>query len=676
MTDRADMQALVDRLNETAYAYYVLDAPIISDKEWDALYDELTRLEAQTGLRLPDSPTRRVGGEPAQGFAPHRHLARLWSLGKAQSEAALRDWAARCEKLWGAAQAQAVQTQMEVLPRGDALPPLCYAVEYKFDGLTLSLTYEGGVLIQAATRGNGEMGEAILDQVRTIRSIPARIPFQGRMEVQGEGIMRLSALAAYNRKAAEPLKNARNAAAGALRNMDPKATASRRLDAFFYQVNYIEAHTFADHREMWAFLRENRFPVSPFLGVATSVDEVLALICQVEAQRESLDFLIDGAVVKVCDTRTRDVLGYTDKFPRWAVAYKFEAEEVTTTLLDITWQLGRTGKLTPLARLEPVELAGVTVQRATLNNWGDIQRKGVRIGARVWVRRSNDVIPEILGAVAGERQPGERDAEAPTVCPACGQPLAERGAHLFCLNRTDCRPQIVARLAHFASRDAMDIETFSEKTAELFYDALGVRDPADLYTLTPLQMVGLKGFGDKKAIRLLAELDKSRACAMDAFLFALGIPNVGRKTARDLARRFNTLDALMAADEAALLAVEDVGDVVAQGVLEYFACPENRRAVQRLLDAGVNPVPLAQQPEGPAGALAGQRVVLTGTLPTLTRAQAEAMIARHGGEVLSAVSAKTTLVLAGAAAGGKLAKAQALGVPVVDEAAFRALIGE
>ena len=656
------MRALVDRLNETAHAYYVLDRPIISDKEWDALNDALVRMEEETGVRLPDSPTRRVGGPPLAAFAPHRHLARLWSLGKAQRPQELADWANRCEKLREAA-----------IAKGMELPPLCYAVEYKFDGASINLTYEGGMLTQAATRGNGEVGESVLAQARTVRNVPERIPFAGRMEVRGEVIMRLSTLAAYNKTHAEPLKNARNAAAGGLRNLDPQVTAERSLDVFFYQVGYIEGRQFADHREMMAFLSENRLPVSPYFQIADTVDEALQLVQAVDARRNELDFLIDGAVIKVCDEATRDALGYTDKFPRWAVAYKFEAEETTTELLDVTWELGRTGKLTPLAHLDPVELAGATIQRATLNNWGDIQRKKVRIGARVWVRRSNDVIPEILGVVEGDDD-GRRDIEPPTVCPACGQPLVERGAHLFCLNRATCRPQTVARLAHYASRDAMDIEAFSEKTAELFYDELGLRDPAGLYGLTPDAMTGLRGFGVKKAEKLLQELEKSRNCPLDAFLFALGIPTVGRKTARDLARAFGFLEALSSASEEALQQVDEVGEVVAASIVDYFAQPENQELVHRLLEAGVSPRPV--EPTLQQGALSGLTVVLTGTLPTLTRAEAEKRIEAHGGKPVSSVSAKTGLVLAGEAAGSKLAKAQALGVRVIDEAAFLAMIGE
>ena len=355
------MRELVDRLNETAYQYYTLDAPTISDKEWDALYDELVCLEKETGERLPDSPTRRVGGAVLPGFEPHTHLARLWSMGKAQSIAELRDWAVRAEKL-----------RLEA-----GLPKLKYVVEHKFDGLTVNLTYEGGHLVGAATRGNGVTGEEILQQALTIRTIPVRIPYEGRMEVHGEAFMKLSTLEVYNKTAKEPLKNPRNAAAGALRNLDPAVTAARKLSACFYDVGYIEGKSFADQREMLDFLRENRFPVSGCEVYADTLDGAIDAVHAVEASRADLDYMIDGAIIKITDFATREALGYTDKFPRWAVAYKFEAEEVTTTLEDVTWQIGRTGKLTPLAHVSPVELAGATVKRATLNNWQDIQRKRV-----------------------------------------------------------------------------------------------------------------------------------------------------------------------------------------------------------------------------------------------------------------------------------------------------------
>lgn len=659
MDKRERMRQLIGRLNEASRQYYELNEPTLSDDEWDAMYAELRALEAETGECLPDSPTHRVGGAVMAGFEEHRHIARLWSMDKAQSEEEILAWAQRCRKLTEAA---------------GGLPENEYCVEYKLDGLTINLTYDGGRLEQAATRGDGEVGEAILPQARTIACIPLTIPFKGRMEVQGECIMRLSQLERYNETAEEPLKNARNAAAGALRNLDPAVTASRHLDALFYQVGYIEGRSFATQGEMLDFLRENGLPVSPFAGRAATIGDALALVHEIEARRDTLDFLIDGATIKLTDMRTREVLGNTDKFPRWAIAFKFPAQETHTRLLRVTWELGRTGKLTPLAHLEPVDICGVTVRRATLNNYGDICRKRVRVGSEVWVRRSNDVIPEIMGVVhTGDGDAPETDIAEPTVCPACGGPLTRRGAHIFCLNRKTCRPQAIARLAHFASRQGMDIEAFSEKTAELFYDKLGVRSAADLYALNKEEMVALRGFGEKKADKLLAELEKSRRCELDAFLFAIGIPNIGRKTARDLMEHFGSLEALMNATAEELTALDDVGDIVAASITEFFAFGENRDFVEALLAAGVQPQQTAREDAGTL--FAGMTFVLTGTLPTLTRAQAEELIRKNGGKAASSVSKKTSVVLAGESAGSKLDKARALGVRIMDEAEFLSLLG-
>ena len=652
------MQALVQRLNEASHRYYDLNAPTISDDEWDSLYAQLRELEAQTGERLPDSPTRRVGGEVLAGFEPHRHIARLWSMDKAQSIEEIEAWAQRAAKL----------TQ-----EAGGLPQNEYVVEYKLDGLTLNLTYDGGVLVQAATRGNGEVGEAILPQAMTIHTIPLSIPFSGRMEVQGECIMKLSQQERYNQTAAEPLKNARNAAAGALRNLDPKVTASRHLDAFFYHVGYIEGKHFDSHQEMIQFLKENGFCISPMMKSAETVEEVIKATKEIEEARDSLDFLIDGATIKIADMRTREVLGTTDKFPRWSVALKFAAQETVTRLLDISWELGRTGKLTPLAHLEPVDICGVTVKRATLNNYGDICRKRVRIGSDVWVRRSNDVIPEIMGVVCDGEAP-ETDVKPPECCPACGGILTQRGAHIFCLNRQTCRPQAIARMAHFASRQGLDIEAFSEKTAELFYDQLGVRSPADLYELNKEEMIALKGFGLKKADKLLAELEKSKDCELDAFLFAIGIPNIGKKTARDLMAHFGSLQALMDAKADELTQLDDVGEIVAASITEFFEDEENYAFVNRLLKLGVNPQSRAQEDAGTL--FAGMTFVLTGTLPSLTRAEAEEIIRKNGGKTSGSVSKKTSVVLAGESAGSKLAKAQSLGVRIMDEAEFLALTAQ
>ena len=706
-----EMHELISKISEASYAYYVLDDPKMSDRDWDRLYDRLRALEAAAGTVLPDSPTRKVGGDPLPAFEEHRHISRLWSMDKVQSIEELESWIQRTEKLSG-------RTDLE------------YFVEYKFDGLTINLTYEGGKLIQAATRGNGIVGEAILPQALTIHSIPREIPFRGLLEVQGECIMRLSTLKKYNETAREPLKNARNAAAGALRNLDPAVTASRHLDAFFYQVgtirnpasapqpangpeapqptNGLEAPQpgtqgtfppFRDQPGMLNFLRENGFQVSPYLGRGKGLAELEEEIARIESRRGDLDWLIDGAVIKIGDEAIRQELGYTEKFPRWAVAYKFKAEEGITRLKRVTWELGRTGKLTPLAHLEPIDFYGVTVRKATLNNIGDIRKKGLTLGCDVWIRRSNDVIPEIMGrvgesreATAGEdmaapgnaagqstetasAQPlsgeaalsGEQPITEPEVCPACGSPLVRRGAHLFCMNRKTCRPQAVARIAHFASRDAMNIEGFSEKTAEALYDTLNVRQPADLYRITREELLGLDGFQGKKADNLLASLEKSRHCTLPAFLFALGIPNVGIKTARDLAQHFQTIEALRDAGQEALTAIPEIGEVVASSITEFFSFPENIGMIRELTERGVQPRP---EETGGGNAFAGMSVVVTGTLSAMSRSEAEKLIRSQGGSAVSSVSKKTTFVVAGENAGSKLAKAQSLGIPVIGEEEF------
>lgn len=654
------MERLVEQLNQYNYHYYTLDQPLVSDKEYDQLYDQLTALEAETGITLPDSPTVRVGGELLPGFKPHRHLAPLWSLDKAQNEEQLQNWNNRVLKL--------ITDYNSKNPETPLTAPT-YVVELKFDGLTLNLTYTDGKLVQASTRGNGVVGEGILAQVKTIKSVPLSIPYhEGTIEVQGEGIMNLSVLAKYNETAAEPLKNARNAAAGALRNLNPRTTAERKLSAFFYNVGYSDRIQFQNHREMMDFLKENRFKVNPYVTYHDSFDGALRELEQIVERRASLDYLIDGAVIKIADMRTREILGYTDKFPRWAVAFKFEAEETTTVLESVSWNLGRTGKITPLAKVEPVELAGVTVQNCTLNNVGDIERKNLKfaLGTRVFIRRSNDVIPEILGKVTDEQDGGE--IIYPEVCPACGTPLEQRGAHLFCNNRLGCKPQIVARITHFASRDAMDIETFSEKTAEQLHDELNVHEPADLYTLKFEDLIKLERFGEKKANNLLEAIAQSKGRDLASFLFALGIPNTGKSTTKVLADHFGSLSAVMAATAEELTTLPDIGGIVAESIVSFFADPFQQAGIRRMLEEGVEP----KAPEKPAAPVtdsffSGKTVVLTGTLHQLGRDEATARLEALGAKVTGSVSKKTDLVIAGEKAGSKLAKAQELGIPVIED---------
>lgn len=649
------IRELVDKLNEYSKAYYVLDAPKISDKEYDELYDELLRLEEQSGIILPDSPTQRVGGDPLPCFEPHTHIHRLWSLDKVRTREDLIDWGRRVERL----------------AESQHLPRVKYALEYKFDGLTINLTYEGGRLITGATRGNGIVGEDITPQIKTIRTVPLTIPFKGKMEVQGECYMKLSVLDEINKTTDEKLKNARNAAAGALRNLDSRITAKRRLDCYCYNVGYIEGKKLETQDEMLGFLRENGFTVSDYLVFCDDIETVCDEIDKAEESRPHLDFLIDGMVVKVRDFATREALGATEKFPRWAMAFKFAAEETTTTVRNITWEVGRTGKLTPRASFDPVELAGATIRHATLNNFDDIQRKRVGIGSRVFIRRSNDVIPEILSAVEGDVP--ERQVEKPTVCPACGAHVEHRGVHLYCTNSLSCAPQIAGRLAHYASRDAMDIDTFSEKTAALFVEELKLKSIPDLYDLGPQDYMGLQGFGERRINNLMAAIERSKDCTLGAFIFAIGIPNVGAKTAKDLARRFGTIEALRSATVEQLTEVPDVGEIVARSIVEFFADPSIATQVDRLLAHGVKPRPEEVQQDSP---ISGKTIVVTGTLEKLDRRQAEALIESLGGKAAGSVSKKTDYVLAGESAGSKLTKARELGVRVLNEQEFFELIGE
>ncbi|MEA4869455.1 DNA ligase [bioreactor metagenome] len=649
MTRQEELTQLLARYAE---AYYDSDAPKVSDAEYDALYDELQQLEQESGFVLPGSPTARVGAS-AGSFQPHTHIRRLYSLDKVRTEGGIIDWANRAIR---SADGKTVE----------------FALEYKFDGLTVCLTYENGKFTQGATRGNGVTGDGVYEQLLTIASIPRAIPFKCKMEVQGECIMRLSVLEELNRTADEPLKNARNAAAGALRNLDPKVTASRKLDIFCYNVGYIEGKELTNQREMLDFLAENGFPVSPYIRYCHTAEQLKREIDLAEQTRGALDFLIDGMVIKVTDFSLREALGETEKFPRWAMAYKFAAEETTTTVEEVTWEVGRTGKLTPLAHLSPVELAGATIQRATLNNYDDIQRKRVKIGSRVFIRRSNDVIPEILGAVPDDT--ATTIIEKPTRCPVCGAHVEENGAHLFCTNSLSCRAQITLRIAHYASRDAMDIESLSDKTAAQLIEDLGIQSIPELYALTHEQLVALNRFGAKKAQNLLDAIEKSKTRPLGGFLFALGIPNVGNKTAKDLAKRFGNLAAVRAATREELLAIPDIGGIVAESVLSFFGDANIAAQIDTLLSYGVSPE--SEQAANTASSIAGKTIVVTGTLPTLGRREAETLIEQNGAKAAGSVSKKTDYVLYGESAGSKLDKARELNIPLLTEQEFLELIGE
>ena len=640
------MKELVEKLNKYAALYYEQDAPEISDAEYDALYDELRALEESEGYSLKNSPTHRVGGAPQKKFAQSKHLLRLYSLDKCKTREELADWYDRVIKAAGKE------------------PEL--TAEYKFDGLTLNILYENGALVKAATRGDGTVGEEVTAQVKTISGVPRNISYKGRIEIQGEGIMRLSALEEYNRRSSEPLKNARNGAAGAIRNLDPAVTADRNLSFMAYNIGFSDRH-FASQYEMHAFLAEEGFETESDFTVLKGVDEAFAFAEKVDGLRHSLDFLIDGVVFKVNDTALRDEIGYTEKFPKWAIAYKFKADEMTTMLRDVVWQGSRSAKLNPLAVLDPVDIGGVTVKRATLNNYGDILKKKVRIGDRVFIRRSNDVIPEITGVA--EEVEGAKEVEKPTVCPACGAPVREEGAFIYCTGE-HCAPQIVAALDHFASKDAMDIDGFSEKTAEQFYNELHLTSPVQLMQLKKEDIAGLDRFGDKKAENLVSAVAAAKDTTMDRLLFALGIDGIGKKTAKDLSAKFGTFEALAQADKDALLAVDGIGGILADNILAWFADEGNKKLLSDLYASGVS----VREAEKKSGVFDGMRIVLTGSLPTYKRGEATALIENNGGEVASSVSKTVDMVLAGEDAGSKLDKAKKLGIKIIDENEFVAML--
>lgn len=641
------MRELVDLLNKYAKEYYELDNPTVSDMEYDALYYELVSLENEFGA-LPDSPTHRVGGAPLKEFVPYTHKLRLYSLDKAKGFEELEEYFTKIEKSVG------------------HLPLM--TVEHKYDGLTLSITYNDGKIVSAATRGDGVVGETVTEQVKTIKTVPLTIPYKGEIEIQGEGLMRLSSLKKYNEKASVPLKNARNGVAGAIRNLDPKVTAKRNLDFVAYNVGYVSENIFKTQEDVNCFLRQNGFLTDDSFSVVKSFDEAKNAINRIEENRTKIDFLIDGAVLKINDFSIRDELGFTEKFPRWALAYKYEAEETTTVLKDVVWQVSRTRKLNPLAVLEPVDLMGVTVRHATLNNWLDIQRKGVKINSRVFIRRSNDVIPEITGIA--ELTPDSVDIKKPLVCPACGAPVKEEGAFLYCTNPEKCAPAIVATLDHFASKGCMDIDGFSEKTAELLYNEFSVKYPYQLYALTVEDLLKLDGFKQKKAQNLIDGINKSKDITLDRLIFALGIPTVGKKAAKQLADKFSSIDKLKSASVEEIVELDDFGQIMAENVFAYFHNEENLSQIEKLFESGVT----IRHEEAKEGIFSGKNVVLTGSLSHFKRSQAAQIIHNLGGKTSESVSKSVNLVIVGEDAGSKYDKAVKLGIEIWDENKFLSVI--
>ncbi|HRX14252.1 MAG TPA: NAD-dependent DNA ligase LigA [Eubacteriales bacterium] len=637
------MKEIVRKLNQWAYEYYVLDNPTVSDSEYDALYDKLVLMEKETGIVLPDSPTRRVGGEPLAKFVEHTHIKRLYSLDKAQTFGELGDWVTKVKKLY---------------------PDAEFTVELKYDGLTVVVTYDKGEFISASTRGNGVTGEDITEQVKTIKNVPLTINYNGLIELGGEGIMKLSALKEYNeRHPNDTLKSARNAAAGALRNLDSKVTASRKLGVVFYSNGYCE-NEFNSQTDLVEFLKINKFKTNDVFIKVKTFEQIKEIVQKIDKERSEYDFLIDGAVIKVDDYAIREQLGYTDKFPRWAIAFKFEAEQVTTKLLSVDWQVGRTGKLTPLANLSPVELCGATIKRATLNNFGDIERKNLSTGSMVFIRRSNEVIPEVLGLAA--KTIDSETILKPEYCPACGTALVERGANLYCPNDDGCRPQIVQRLTHYAEKSGCDIEGLSDKTVEQLVDVLNVKSIAALYNITQSDLEKLDGFKDKKINNLLQAIEKSKKVKLANFIYALGIDNVGSVTAKDLARIYLNIDALSQATETELTKINEIGEVVARCIAEYFSDEFNLKQIELLSEYGINP----KFEKKAEGVFSGKKVVLTGSLTKYSRSEAQKLIEQKGGEISSTVSKSVNLVIAGIDAGSKLDAAKASGIEIIDEEQF------
>ena len=660
-------RTLVDTINHYNHHYYTMDEPIVSDKEYDDLYDELVQLEMENPAWVQsDSPTNRVGGNILEKFEKATHTTPLLSLDKAKTHEEIKKFVSDMYKQLG--------------------HHVTFSLEQKLDGLAFILRYEKGELVQARTRGTGEIGEIITEQVKTIKSIPLRIPYLSTVEVQGEVFMPMDRFLAYNEKMLplyhkelgkldNPteeqvetlrkkylLKNPRNGAAGALRNLDPKITATRPLDAFLYNVPYIEGIQFQTQKELMEFLHTNGFKVNPYFYVCERVEELVEKLDEMVTIRSTLNWDIDGMVLKLNDILLREEIGYTQKFPKWAIAYKFPALEQVTVLKSVEIRTGRTGKITPLAHLDPVEFSGVTVTKATLNNMDDIKRKGVKIGAQVFVRRSNDVIPEIMGIVEGSIG---TEIPVPLYCPECATSLEQDGVHLYCKNHDECPAQQIGKIIHYASREAMNIESFSEKTAELLWDEGLIRQLPDLYTLNQEKLVSLEGFQKRKAQNLIQAIEQSKDRPLEAFLYALGIRHVGKGTVTRLLRYYQTVDEIKEATVSDLIKIEDIGEAVAESIYAFFHSEKGNQLINDLTSLGVK-LNKVERKELKSASLEGKTFVITGKL-SRPRKEIEQTIKDHGGKIGSSVSKKTDFLVAGDEAGSKLTKAQTLGVSVLTE---------
>lgn len=669
---------LREELREHLYRYHVLDDPIISDAEFDALMRELIELERQhPELVTPDSPTQRVGATPVSSFAKVSHPQPMLSLANAFDDEGLYEWYERVRRLLGP------DTAVD------------FVVEPKIDGLAMALTYENGSLVRGATRGDGIVGEDVTANIRTIKSIPLTLSqsFAARsvegsipqgvpssIEVRGEVYMRIADFEALNERLAtngeKVFANARNSAAGSLRQKDASVTASRALRFFAYAVGPVNGVQLSNQWQALNYLRSLGFPVNDDARHFDNFEDVVAYCHEWMTRRDQLRFEVDGVVIKVNSFALQNELGVVGRDPRWAIAFKFPARETTSKLLDITVTVGRTGALTPGAIIEPVVLGGVTVRNASLHNADYIAERDIRIGDYVTVKRSGDVIPYIIGPVVSRRTGEERPFVFPTTCPACGSPLERpEGEKIWrCPNFGICPAQLVRRVEHFVSRGAMDIVGIGERQAQLFVERKLIEDVADLYALKAEDFEGLEGFGPKRISNLLKAIEESKQRPLDRLITALGIRFVGNTVAALLANHFGSLDNLMQASVEEISAIEGIGPAVANSTVDFFAHEANRKVVEKLKAHGVNTLG-APRPELKGDAFAGKTVVITGTLPSLTREQAAALIVAHGGKVSDSVSKKTSYVLVGASAGSKLTKAQALNIPLLDEEALLAMVG-
>jgi len=647
----ARLKWLTEEINKHNKNYYVFDNPTISDAEYDALYYELVALEKELNFSMPNTPTSRVGDFVLEGFKKHKHEVPLYSLNKVKDFEDLDKWMIDMKKV-------------------TSNPNLKFSLEYKYDGLKVVIEYKNGKYSQATTRGNGSIGEDVTLQVKTIKSVPLTIPYKGRVLVQGECMMTNKAFEEYNKTAEIPLKNPRNGVAGAVRNLDPKETAKRKLDFFCYDVLLIEGKILNSQKEMNEFIISQGFATGNYFIELKDIEDAKKEINAVDGIKDKLDVMIDGMVIKVEDCSVRDDIGYTNKFPKWAMAYKFQAVELSTTLLDVTWQVGRTGKITPIAMLEPIELSGATVSRATLNNTQDIERKNISINSRVFVRRSNEVIPEVMGLA--ETSENSRKIEYPKTCPSCGSDLKRIGPNLFCTNHKGCFEQIIDRLTHFVSRDAFNIEGFRDKTIKVLFDNFGVSYPYELFNLKPEMLEGLEGFKEKKINNLMDSLEKSKKVDWSNFIFALGIMNVGKKTAFVLSKKFHTLDDIKNATLETLTNIEDIGEIVATSIIEYFEDSDNLNNIEKLFEAGVTINKAESVSEN--ATFTNKTVVLTGSLTNFTRPDLTKLLLSMGANVTSSVSKKTDIVIAGVEAGSKLDKAKELNIRIIEESELMELL--